>query len=341
METTRAPRSNRRWLRRAQWAYLGFAALALLAVRYGGDRWGWATLLSYGPRWVVLLPAAPVLAWALWRRRWPWPTLAGLALTLGPTMGLHVPLGPAPAAAPAARTLRVLSLNAYNALADLNAVSALVRDNDVSIAFLQEWRGAPATATWGPGWHSVDNWGVSLASRFPILETDTFEGRDHGGGEGRIVAVRLLLPGDSDGAPGRPTWCFAVHMETPRRGFEPVLRGEEGAMADLGTNIDRRRRVTRLAAQWVRDKIGPDGDAVIVGDFNTVGDGTIWRESWSAWTDAFAAVGLGYGWTKHEELWAARIDHVLTGGAWRPRRCRVGPDVGSDHLPVLAELVRP
>jgi vancomycin resistance protein VanJ len=33
-----------------------------------------------------------------------------------------------------------------------------------------------------------------------------------------------------------------------------------------------------------------------------------------------------------------RIDHVLCGPGWWPEVCWVGPDVGSAHLPVLADL---
>lgn len=33
------------------------------------------------------------------------------------------------------------------------------------------------------------------------------------------------------------------------------------------------------------------------------------------------------------------IDHVLTGPNIFRQQCRTGPDVGSDHLPVIADLV--
>ncbi|HBO45279.1 MAG TPA: hypothetical protein DD670_15390 [Planctomycetaceae bacterium] len=36
----------------------------------------------------------------------------------------------------------------------------------------------------------------------------------------------------------------------------------------------------------------------------------------------------------------ARIDHILMRSDWWPRRCWVGPDMGSDHLPVVADLIR-
>ena len=40
-----------------------------------------------------------------------------------------------------------------------------------------------------------------------------------------------------------------------------------------------------------------------------------------------------------ESTAAVRIDHILAGPGWRCGRCWVGPDVGSPHRPLLADLV--
>jgi endonuclease/exonuclease/phosphatase (EEP) superfamily protein YafD len=34
-----------------------------------------------------------------------------------------------------------------------------------------------------------------------------------------------------------------------------------------------------------------------------------------------------------------RIDHILAGPGWQAERCWVGPDVGSPHRPVIADLI--
>ena len=36
-----------------------------------------------------------------------------------------------------------------------------------------------------------------------------------------------------------------------------------------------------------------------------------------------------------------RIDHVLVSPDWHVRSFRIGPDVGSDHFPVVADLLLP
>jgi endonuclease/exonuclease/phosphatase (EEP) superfamily protein YafD len=85
--------------------------------------------------------------------------------------------------------------------------------------------------------------------------------------------------------------------------------------------------------------LGRDGAALLIaGDFNLPPESAIFRASWGGYTDAFPAAGCGYGYTKFTRWWGARIDHVLAGAGWQVRDCTVGPDVGSDHRPVLATL---
>ena len=81
-----------------------------------------------------------------------------------------------------------------------------------------------------------------------------------------------------------------------------------------------------------------EGPTVIVGDFNLTDDSAIYRRYWSRYRDAFATAGLGWGYTKFTRRIGVRIDHVLAGPGWQFRNCWVGPDVGSDHRPVLADV---
>ena len=79
-----------------------------------------------------------------------------------------------------------------------------------------------------------------------------------------------------------------------------------------------------------------------MGDFNAPSESTVFRRCWSPWTDAFCAVGWGLGFTKNSEKagwsYGSRIDHILASPQLRPVRCWVGADIGSDHLPLLAEF---
>ena len=72
-------------------------------------------------------------------------------------------------------------------------------------------------------------------------------------------------------------------------------------------------------------------------------DGAIYRSYWAGYRNAFSEAGLGYGYTEWPGMrrmrFGIRIDHILSTRDWRPRRAWVGPDIRSDHLPLIAELV--
>lgn len=78
---------------------------------------------------------------------------------------------------------------------------------------------------------------------------------------------------------------------------------------------------------------------ILAGDFNTPGESAIFRDAWHGFRDCFNVAGWGLGYTFYGGKTAVRIDHVLINRDWRCRSCRIGPDVGSPHRPVLADLM--
>ena len=319
------------------------AVLATAVVRVGGDRWGWATFAAYGPRVLVLVPIVPigvVAGWRWFRRRrpFPWVSTAAVAIAAVGVLGLNVPwralVSPS---STSGRTIRLLELNANGGGTDdepydKHRLADLVARTAPDVMVLAEWPDTdapPARPSGGP-WDVRRSGDVAVASRFPITRTAAWSGRPLGG-EGTVLGCRLTVA-------GRPLWCFGLHLETPRRGFEPALHRQPGAGRLMAQSLARRRQLSALAAAFVRGTAGAD-DVLIAGDFNEVDDGAIFGDTWAGWPDAFGRAGWGFGWTKWQWGWGVRIDHVLTAGPWRPRRCWVGPDVGSDHRPLLADLV--
>jgi endonuclease/exonuclease/phosphatase (EEP) superfamily protein YafD len=65
----------------------------------------------------------------------------------------------------------------------------------------------------------------------------------------------------------------------------------------------------------------------------------IFRREFGDYQDAFSVAGWGYGYTKFTRVHGVRIDHVMCDGAWQAMKCWVGPDVGSDHRPVIAKFL--
>jgi len=69
-------------------------------------------------------------------------------------------------------------------------------------------------------------------------------------------------------------------------------------------------------------------------------ESAIYRSYWSDCANSYSEVGHGFGFTRVLKWFSVRIDHVLACGGWRPVKAIVGPDLGSDHLPLIVDLRR-
>jgi len=312
------------------WTYLAGALLSALGLWLLGDVWWPFTVLLFGPRWLLLVPAAPLaLAAALLRPRLLLPVLVGLALVLGPVMGYRIGWrgwvgGEAPG------TLRVITFNVDGGANPRAAeIPAELAKLEPDVVVLQECPEALAVSGAGwQGWTIRRDRSLCLASRFPVdsvLTLETVETRSEGmTGMGFLYWLRT---------PAGVVRLGNIHLETPRKGLEP-LRGT-GEVANLVRNIMLRDVGSRRVSRWLA---GQQAD-IVAGDFNLTVESVIYRRYWSECPDAFSRVGRGFGWTRVLLRFAARIDHVLACGSWRPVSARVGPDLGSDHLPLIVDLV--
>ena len=92
----RKPAGWRRGLRCVLVAGVRSYALAVAAVwgliHFGGDRWWFATVMLFAPRWLYALPLVALLPWIpLVGLRAYWPLLPAAAILVGPIMGLCIP----------------------------------------------------------------------------------------------------------------------------------------------------------------------------------------------------------------------------------------------------------
>jgi endonuclease/exonuclease/phosphatase (EEP) superfamily protein YafD len=336
-----APEEYRRWRRTAvlivsgcSWAYvlvvLGLWALLSAA----GDRWWLATAVMYGPRWIWAVPLGLLIPAAVLTR----PRLLGPALLLaalvvvGPVMGFRVPW-PVPAGAsaapgPGAFALRVLTCNTGGGGFRPGALAELIAATGPDLVAVQEGsvRSLPG-GTFPAGWQLR----TTVASRYPIRAVEKLAPNVFGG-YGFITRFDLETPGGL-------LHFFNLHLETVRDGLEALLWHKSRpwrAAPAIAANLAVRARESAAASAWVRQVSGP---VLIAGDFNMPTDSAIYRQCWSPFVNAFSAAGLGFGYTKFTSWHGIRIDHILAGPHWRCSRAWVGPDVGSDHRPVLAELI--
>jgi vancomycin resistance protein VanJ len=337
--TTPDPRTpQRRWRRRvgrtveaAGWLTLAAILSAWAALR-AGDLWPPGTVLLFGPRWVLVLLAALLLLAALaFRRRALWPAVPALLIAAGPFAGFSVPserLGSDP---PAGTGLRVLTCNMHFAKTDQRPLDQLVVETRPDVVAIQEWRdSAQSEVLVGDGWHAHRVPGLFLASRYPIRRADRL-GESSTGEQGSVMRYELDTPAGG-------LTVFNLHFATPRKGLGALLSFEQQGLNEIRANSELRLRQSEFVAAQAGQVTGP---VVLLGDFNTPLESAIFRRVWSDYANAFSEAGWGWGYTFRARRTAVRIDHVLVGGGGQPTKCWVGPDVGSPHRPVLADLAWP
>lgn len=297
-----------------------------------GDRSWLATVYLFGPRWICVLPLAVLLpAAAIWHRRMLWLLAVSGVLILGPILGFEFHL----ASAGGQVALRVLTCNLNQSHFRPDQLADLIDRAGPDIVALQEVPGAPPPLVWPRGWYVVHRDELLVASRFPIVER---EGMPCPGIPGKLAAMRYTLA-----LPDGEVQLFNLHLFSPRRGLEAVLDRGTGMDVAKAPGLEAMVRVraheSRLASDWIRLFPGPK---IVVGDFNAPVESAIFRRYWSWLDDAFSAAGFGFGFTKITEVrgwsYGTRIDHVLYSPPWHCVRAWVGPGIGSDHLPLVAEF---
>jgi vancomycin resistance protein VanJ len=335
--------SARRWWRivgriaaATVWVYAGALVCVWLLLRFGGDRWWLATVIMFGPRWFLAVPL-PFLAAAaavFWRRGL-WLLLVSLIVLLGPIMDFGIPwrwFGQAHG-----QKYRVLTCNVGGRDFDEPLLLALIARVQPDFIALQECQDPRALAALGD-YHVIHHGELIVASRFPLqLRTEL-----SGAHPPHVYPRLLILSCAADTPHGKITFC-SLHLPSARYGLSNVLDKTTGLSPSksglLTEQIALRKEQSRAVASIVEALPDP---VILAGDFNMPEESSIYRDNWSTYQNAFSRTGFGFGYTFNGAVrgipFGIRIDHILCTAALHPCRCWVGPDVGSDHLPLVADL---
>ena len=225
--------------------------------------------------------------------------------------------------------LRVLTLNLHHRHADRQAIEAYLEREEPALVLLTE---LPAD---GRGWlrtlersyphqavESLDSvFEVALLSRWP-LEQVVFDRQV--ASFLPVLPARACPPSDVE-AEGEAGACLSIvglHAANP-----------------LG-NSQRRDQQLRLAAE--KAALAPEGRVLLLGDLNTTPWAPIFGEvlERSGLRDSAPGFPLRATWLNRNLLFGLPIDHVLLGDGIEPTARRVGPDLGSDHFPLVVDLVQ-
>lgn len=307
-------------------AWLPVPLAAVTLVGFGGG-WHWLFDLTSHFRWYWLLLALVCLA-ASWRRIGRLALACLVVAVLGnlwPLLPYWLPAAtarPAVAAAPERAVLSLVSVNVLTSNRDTQAVLDYVRARDADIAIVLEVDAAWARAleTLSDRWpHAIveprgDNFGIALLAKRPPREHRVAEFGD--AGVPSIVATFADPAGDFT--------VIATHPVPPKG---PTYARDRDAQL-------------HAIAEFVAASPRP---CVVAGDLNATPWSAAFRDLVARGGLVDTARGRGVQATWNARAWAPRIpiDHVLVPPGTAILRRAVGPDVGSDHFPIEAELRLP
>jgi endonuclease/exonuclease/phosphatase (EEP) superfamily protein YafD len=282
--------------------------------------WHWLLDLTSHFRWYYLLAA---LVWyAVTSRRRSRLATACLAIAVGVNTWAMLPYWlPASRNSESGDPLAIVSLNVLESNADEQRTLAYLRDCNADVVVLLE-----VDAAWGAALRDLDSvyahrviapqpghFGIAVLSRLPLEAPRVVE---MAGGTPMVIAG---VPRGKQGVV-----LMAAHPLPPMSAGMSARRDAQlAAMGDLAAGEAR--------------------PVIVAGDLNA----TPWCHGFRVLVGPRglrdSAAGRGVQATWNARLWAPRIpiDHVLVSPEIGVQSRTVGPDVGSDHLPVEATLVVP
>jgi endonuclease/exonuclease/phosphatase (EEP) superfamily protein YafD len=215
--------------------------------------------------------------------------------------------------------IRVLSLNVHTESTSYDQVRRLIADESPDVVALVEvdrrWLtqlGPALTAYTGrieaP---RMDNFGIALYARGDVTGSTT----------------ELATP--------LPTITASVSVAGTR--FDAIVTHPIPPISSA--DVDRQRTQLDLIAARARS----DARVIVIGDYNA----TPWSRPFQRFVDrsrlcdSRAGFGIQASFPAMSAVLRIPIDHVLTSCSIGVRDRRIGRDVGSDHLPVIVDLVLP
>jgi vancomycin resistance protein VanJ len=311
--------------------HLAGALAAWVLLRFYADAWWPATLLLFGPRWVLALPLLVTIPAALLTDRRVFALVGGAVVALVAVMDFRVPIRAAISGGAGKDRLRVMTYNIGGGRFEPAELERLVTEIAPDIAGFQECGGLVDARRFRElGFHVHESRSQCLLSRHPIRTSEVRDPRDVWAmnGSGAIVRYEIDTPA------GLVNFAN-LHLETVRDGLGAVMGRRLKGVPELEANIRQRAFESRIAREWVRRGSAP---TIVVGDFNMPVESAIYAEYWSDYQNAFSVAGLGLGVSKATRWHGVRIDHVLAGPEWACKSAFVARHLGLDHRPVVAEF---
>ncbi|MCP5023843.1 MAG: hypothetical protein GY930_19020 [bacterium] len=320
-EPAQAPRpvlSSIRGLVAAAMAVTILGGIAGSLLGFAGDSHWTLDLFSHF-RLQYLIGASLLFVLALLLRQWRNAGLAGAGLLLNALLIWPLYQGPTAAPANQGETLKILYANVLTHNQRYGELVQLVQQEQPDIIALLEfseaWQEAVSMDLQAWPHREIrprdDNFGIAVFSRFP-LENSTWP---------------VLTP------TGSATLLSSLHWNGRKVPF--IFAHPYPPIHRYASNTAR----AQVAELCLREELQHEA-ALLIGDLNA----TPWSHTYrqlqgTPLHDARHGFGILPTWPAGLPAFLRiPIDAVLVGPRWQVQELRVGPDIGSDHLPLIAEL---
>ncbi|MDD5104811.1 MAG: endonuclease/exonuclease/phosphatase family protein [Desulfuromonadaceae bacterium] len=318
------------------YTYAAVVLVALFFLHVGGDRWWPGTYLLFGPRWIFIVPLPFLLIAAVLINRRMLVLLICCAVAVFVFL-LDLRMSFLGESRNRKNVIRVLTCNVGYTSFDLARLLPVLQSSAADIVALQECPIGLKEKIPG-NLHVVQKGELVIISRFPIREVASLNAMHPPHKWPRLGALHCVVS-----VPGRDISFVTVHLPSPRFGLQNMMDRNSVISIARRKLLDDETANRTNTARAVQALVATSGLPVIVaGDFNMPIESAIYKDVWSGYANAFSKVGRGYGWTEFNRFRsipiAVRIDHILTGKTAVPLVCAVGPDIGSDHLPLIADI---
>lgn len=321
----------------------GLASVCALALgfRYGTESMWWLEIARYVPFPAYLVPALLLVAFA-WPLGRAWRVAALLAPLIVATELMGLSLG-SPDAGSGRLRFMTYNIKAYLAKKTPDGFAKLaweIASQDADVIVMQDTQ----------PFESVDELPAALkaalkgrqiyvqnpyvvASRYPL--THCAPGNmAYSSDEDEFVHCTLTVG-------GREIDLFTAHFVSPRDGLNAARGKATGGLREWETNFqDRLAESIQLSAAVSR----ATRPVIVAGDLNADERSPVVRRLLeTGLRDAYSSASIGYGYTLGHDLRPGfsflRIDHVLVSSDIGVLDCTPGGREGSEHRPVLADLL--
>lgn len=293
-------------------AALWFALIAALLGRYG---WQLDLFTHFRVHFAALFAACCVVLLIAQRRRPAVLAALGALLSAAPTIGYWAP--PWSRAQAQATSFRLVTFNVWFRTHEPAQIASLLERVKADVVVLQEISTRQALelqthlATYPYSYLEAGLRGAVVFAKWPIRQAEVIDLAQTG-----VPTAKVVVEWQ-----GTPVTLIGTHLDWPIGAENWRLRNAQ--LQALGT----------LAS-------AETGPLLIAGDLNVTPWSPYFRRllEGAGLKDCAAGHGIAGSWPARLSWIGIRIDHCLASRHWSSVEVSVGPRLGSDHLPVIAEL---